>query len=166
MGRNLEAPSPGWFSPWEGVHPHPYAMAQAELADALDSFQTLIGDKSTVLLPAVLTAENEALAKAGPASRSRGRKSSRSASKAASRQSAALNGLPNPVWGQVVLPLPSQLAGAMLLPIHSASLGASDPASDLDSAVLHPWVIQGWWLTLKDFLAPAGGATPGSTDPA
>ena len=120
------------LDPWDGVHLHPYASPQSELAEALTNLEKQLGDKSGgSLFSPIITAE----AKAG-----RRKTTGKGKSKAKA-------GALEPTWGEVVLPLPSRLEGGAVTPLHSAAeLENHDPSAP----VLHPWRIAGWWLTAPD----------------
>jgi SNF2 family DNA or RNA helicase len=120
------------FNPWEGVHLHPYASPQADLAEALAGLEKQLRDKSgDQIFPAALTADQ-------PTGRRKSAAKGRSKAKAGSTE---------PTWGQAILALPSRLEAGGLVPLHSAALPgeAGDPA-----LVLHPWQVQGWWLTAAE----------------
>ena len=161
---------PEGLDPWQGLHLHPYALAQTDLAQVLTGLQKqLLGRTATATgspFPAALTevaASNgvarEASNGAAKGSGRRGGKTGASGSLRATKLGAA-----SPVWGELPLSLPAQLIASALVPVHSAPVDVqpdsgpdsgpnSGPNSGLDSTtVLHPWRIQGWYLGMADFL--------------
>ncbi|MGF1567268.1 MAG: DEAD/DEAH box helicase [Nodosilinea sp.] len=151
------------FRAWDGRHPHPYAMAQAELAAALNSFQKQIlgatSGTSRSLLPTPLTTD-DAAPTASPANRKTAGRSGRLATKAPRAtnlgKTKTAGSLALPAWGHTGLQMPSHLVETTLRPMHSATWGAEgeEPATATATAhqVLHPWQIQGWWLATADML--------------
>jgi SNF2 family DNA or RNA helicase len=139
-------PSEG-FDPWDGVSPHPYGMAQPELASFLQGLAkptSGLSGKFVEVLPPQLMATD------APAKGTR-RKST--------RQSRASTGNPRkgkaaalaPIWGQVILPLPAKLVEHEVSPLHSATLSdTTDSPSVADYVVMHPWQLGGWWLSPGD----------------
>ncbi|MGB3201040.1 MAG: ATP-dependent helicase, partial [Nodosilinea sp.] len=132
---------------WAGLHLHPYALGQTDMAQVLATLQKqLVGraTSSTDVFPAALTeaavASGKRVAKAtGGSRRSRSAKS-------------AARGVTGPTWGEIALPLPARLQDTALAPVHSAKLEAQPEAEPDADTLLHPWRVQGWQLSITDFL--------------
>jgi SNF2 family DNA or RNA helicase len=140
------------FVPWEGVQPHPYCMDQKELAIFLNTLSKQgnggVG-RVADLLPAVLMAS-------APQSKVAGRKTTRTSRSSPSR-GAAGNGKSSalqPTWGRATLPLLSKLVGQQeVSPIHSAALATPEESQPIsENEVLHPWYLEGWFLSVVDLL--------------
>lgn len=133
------------LAPWEGLHLHPYALDQVQLAQVLTGMQKqLIGRdaSATSVFPGGLTEAAIATGKGAP--KASGGRRSRSA------KGARVETGPN--WGELFLPLPARILTTALAPVHSAKVDAQ-PDSGIDAdTVLHPWRVQGWYLGMTDFL--------------
>ncbi|MBU6229219.1 MAG: DEAD/DEAH box helicase [Cyanobacteria bacterium REEB459] len=118
-------------SPWCGVSLYPYAVTQPELAIALAACQTHLQTtgQGSACLPARL------IAPAGP-------QATQASAKSGRRSQVASAG--DPIWGTCLVHLPSHLEADRLVPIHSASTSLDSPCAP---PLLHPWQVEGWWLT-------------------
>lgn len=143
------------FAAWAQVHLHPYTLDQAELAALLTRLQQSMGSKGELLPPALTAAEGGSGRR--KAAGSSGRRTTKGTRKGT-----------EPSWGHCVLHLPSyldihgqtsqpnsQTNQDAIHPIHSAYGGSEDSEdeSDLPAVkVLHPWQLQGWWLSASEVL--------------
>ncbi|MFQ4137589.1 DEAD/DEAH box helicase [Nodosilinea sp. PGN35] len=136
---------PQGLYPWEGIHPHPYALTQLDLAQVLTAIQKQLASRAATggeLFPAVLT---EA---AGPGKGTK-KVPEGSSRRGSSRSAKAATG---PRWGELALSLPAQITPSAMVPLHSARIDTQSDDSVQADAVLHPWRVQGWHLGVADFL--------------
>ncbi|MGG6241999.1 DEAD/DEAH box helicase [Nodosilinea sp. AN01ver1] len=148
------------LAPWEGLHLHPYALGQADLAQVLVGMQKQLAGRASSagdVFPAVLTEAAIAAGKSATKAAGGGRRSRTAKSGA--------RGAVGPVWGEITLPLPARLLATALAPVHSAKLDAQLESEADAETVLHPWRVQGWHLGIADFLPillalPLGQHTP------
>lgn len=158
------------FAAWDQVHLHPYAIDQTELNALLTRLQqAILGKGEGTLLPAALTAGGTRR----KATTSTGKRTAKSTRKGAEPSwgqcvlhlpshldiHSQIDSNSQDAHHQADHAIDNQADRGAIHPIHSAYGGSADADREpTDGAeipavkILHPWQIQGWWLSAADVL--------------